>query len=196
MSELTNYLFNLGITEFEGNSQQIERQITDLINLSKKDNIKVMEIGFNAGHSANIFLQNNNTLILTSFDIGFYRSVEMGKKFIDEHYPNRHTLILGDSKITLPKFIENNPQIKFDLIFIDGGHDFETALADVTNSLQLCHSDTVIIMDDVVHTKGWEQHYTIGPTRAWKFMEDAGKISTIYQVDYCYGRGMIFGKIK
>ena len=34
-----------------------------VIQLSSKPNIRVMEIGFNAGHSAEIFLKNNKDLI-------------------------------------------------------------------------------------------------------------------------------------
>ena len=42
-------------------------QVNDLIMLTNKPNISVMEIGFNC---AEIFLQNNKELTVTSFDLG------------------------------------------------------------------------------------------------------------------------------
>ena len=53
---ITSFLKNKGFNSFEGCSQQIPEQVMDLINLTKKSNINVMEIGFNAGHSAEVFL--------------------------------------------------------------------------------------------------------------------------------------------
>lgn len=50
---LNSFLRNRGFYYFEGYSQEVDKQVIDLINLINDDNIKnVMEIGFNAGHSA------------------------------------------------------------------------------------------------------------------------------------------------
>jgi hypothetical protein len=106
-------LNNRGFYSFEGHSQNIQQQVDDLIKLTNKPNITVMEIGFNAGHSADIFLQNNKELTVTSFDLGKHPYVITGKRYIDVIYPNRHKLVLGDSKITIPKFIKEN-KINFD----------------------------------------------------------------------------------
>ena len=65
-----------------------------------------MEIGFNAGHSAELFLSNNKNINVLSFDIGGHQYVKYGKEFIDNKYPNRHALILGDSVQTVPSFAE------------------------------------------------------------------------------------------
>ena len=56
---ITEFLNSRGFYTFEGYSQQEPRQIKDLITLSSGSDIHVMEIGFNAGHSAEAFLQNN-----------------------------------------------------------------------------------------------------------------------------------------
>jgi predicted O-methyltransferase YrrM len=114
-----------------------------------------MEIGFNAGHSAEIFLQNNKDLILTSFDLGIHNYVNTAKEYIDITYPNRHTLILGDSTKTIPIYLENNKDTKFDIIFIDGGHEYEIAKADMENCFHLAHKDTIIVLDDTIFTRGW-----------------------------------------
>ena len=113
---LNEYLEKEGYTSgmIEGYSEQIEKQVKRLKELVNKGNIiEVMEIGFNAGHSANIFLGSNSRIRLTSFDLGEHNYVNVGKKYIDTHYPNRHTLILGDSKITVPQFIKENPNKKW-----------------------------------------------------------------------------------
>jgi predicted O-methyltransferase YrrM len=191
---ITNFLNNRGFYYFEGYSQQVPQQVQDLISLTNKSNINVMEIGFNAGHSAEVFLQNNEELTLTSFDLGGYDYVSTAKEYIDATYPNRHNLILGDSRTTIPIYLKNNNHIKFDIIFIDGGHEYETAKADMENCFYLAHKDTIVILDDTIFTQGWEQFYTIGPTRTWMEHLQQNKIVELNRRDYCNGRGMSWGK--
>jgi predicted O-methyltransferase YrrM len=183
-----------GFHEFEGYSQQVSQQVNDLINLTKQPNINVLEIGFNAGHSAEVFLQNNKDLNLLSFDLGGHAYVSTAKEYIDVMYPYRHTLIIGDSRKTIPTYIKNNKNTKFDFIFIDGGHDYEIAKADLENCFQLAHKDTIVAIDDTMFTKGWKQLYTVGPTRTWLEHIKQNKIIELNRKDYCVGRGMSWGK--
>lgn len=189
---ISQFLYSRGFRTFEGYSQQIPNQVKDLITLSN-DSINIMEIGFNAGHSAEVFLQNNSNLRLTSFDLGRHTYVASAKEYIDIVYPNRHTLILGDSTISIPKFINDNPGKTFDLIFIDGGHDYAIAKADLENCRKLANKDTVVIMDDTSYTQGWE-HNPNGPTRTWTEHLHNGTIIEMNKVDYEPGRGMSWGK--
>lgn len=191
---ITQYLKAHGFHTFEGFSQQVPRQVADLVKLSSSPNISVLEIGFNAGHSAEIFLNNNPTLTLTSFDLGCHDYVLAAKKYIDKMYPNRHTLILGDSTVTVPLFINDNPGKNFDLIFIDGGHEYAVAAADLVNCGKLAHKDTIVAIDDTIYTPGWEKGYTIGPTKVWTEHIRDGKIIESNRIDYQLGRGMSWGK--
>lgn len=191
---LTTFLKSKRFHVFEGYSQQVPEQVFDLIQLTSNPNIKIMEIGFNAGHSAEIFLKNNSTATLLSFDLGLHRYVGTAKRYIDVNYPNRHNLIIGDSTELVPHFIENNEDSKFDVIFIDGGHDYKIAKSDMANCFKLAHKDTIVVLDDTMFTPEWHQEYTIGPTRTWLEHLEQNKIIELGRKDYCFGRGMSWGK--
>ncbi len=190
---LSEYLKSKGFSCFEGYSQQVPKQVERLKELIKGNNIiEVMEIGFNAGHSAEIFLSTNLNIKLTSFDIGIHNYTAIGKEYIDITYPNRHTLILGDSTQSVVKYIEENPNKKFDLLFIDGGHEYGVAKADITNCKRLAHKDSVVIVDDIV--KNGIRSWNLGPNRAWKEELENKSIKELYFEEYEAGRGMAWGK--
>ena len=187
---LTKYLNSRGFYDFEGYSQEIQAQVNDMIHLTMKPNITMMEIGFNAGHSANVFLKHNSSLLLTSFDLGDHKYGPAAKEYINTQYPNRHMLILGDSKQTVADYIVRNPGKTFDIIFIDGGHDYETARADLENCRKLAHMNTIVIMDDTVFYWDW-----YGPTKAWNEFVDTNKVVELGRRDYSIrGRGMAWGR--
>ena len=189
---LLEYLDRHGFkySQFEGFSQQIPNQIYDLTLIIDNADIKTaMEIGFNAGHSAEIFLRTNPSLHLTSFDLGVHDYVATAKNYIDEIYPLRHTLILGDSTKTIPAHTPTT----YDLIFIDGGHEYEIAKADLLNCRRFAHANTIVIMDDTMHREGYSHLVNIGPTKAWLEAIQQGIIVEIDHSDYLPGRGMSWG---
>ena len=196
MECLNNYLVSKQVNATEGHVGSIESQQKEIIAIlnDNKHISKIMEVGFNAGHSAELFLLNS-TAYVHSFDIGhhFNQYLKYGKIYINNKFPNRHTLVFGDSTETLPRF-KNNNNIKFDLIFIDGGHSYEVAYADLINCRNLAHSETILIMDDIVKNPLYVQNYTIGPSKAWNELINANMLEEISHSDYENGRGQSVGK--
>lgn len=191
MFNLTDFYNSKNITNFEGHSQQSKEETEFLKNIINNNTINnVMEIGFNAGHSAEIFLSSNKNINLVSFDIGHHQYVNLGKKFIDKTYPDRHTLIIGNSLDTVPEYFKKENK-KFDLIFIDGGHHYNIAKGDLINCKNLAHNKTIVIMDDIVKT-GFIQDWNIGPNRAWKQGKEWNYIKEIEHVEW-EGRGLSWG---
>ncbi len=197
MSRLQNFLIEskVSFNEMQGFSQETPRQIELLKKLVSDDSIKVvLEIGFNAGHSSELFLENNKSVKVISFDLGGFNHVSVGKTFVDKHYPFRHSLILGDSTVTVPDFAKNNQDLTVDLIFIDGGHEYQISKADLVNCKKFAHKNTLVVMDDTVYTHQWKESYTIGPTTAWLEGIQEGLITQVGNEDMSHGRGMSWGK--
>lgn len=105
---------------------------------------RVMEIGFNAGHSAATMLAARDDIHVTSFDIGIHSYVTTAKALVDELFPDRHDLILGDSMQTLP-----SEQGRFDFAFVDGGHAEPIPESDIRNAVRLLAPGDLIVVDDV-----------------------------------------------
>jgi len=95
----------------------------------------VSEIGFNAGHSAAIFLNSTNINNCTSFDLCTHTYSSMAKQYMKQKYKHRLTIICGNSQVTIPKYNSH----RFDLVFIDGGHYNNVPYLDIQNSISyLC----------------------------------------------------------
>jgi predicted O-methyltransferase YrrM len=190
---VSDFLNDNGIYMIEGFTQH-PKHIDDLIGFVKNKNIKtVVEIGFNAGHSAEIFLKHNPDTNVISFDIGLHKYIPIAKQYIDRVYPNRHLLIIGDSTIQIPEFISKN-NITADIIFIDGGHTYEVSKLDLENCVSFADSNTIVIMDDTMITNQWIKHWNVGPSCVWYEKKKEGKIMELGHCDYGIGEGMSWGK--
>ena len=196
MSTLKDFYLKKNIKIAEGNIGDNNQQGNDIISILKTINPKnILEIGFNAGHSSEIFLKYSNAYV-HSFDIGdhFHEYLKYGKLFINYKYPNRHTLIFGDSTTTIPDFSNNKNinNIKFDIIFIDGGHEYEIAYKDLINCRDLAHEKTIVIMDDIISSDEYF-NYTVGPKKAWNQLISDNLLKEIKHSDYGLGRGQSVG---
>jgi hypothetical protein len=136
---------------------------------------KILEIGFNAGHSSYVFLHARPDVTVVSFDLGAHAYVRKAKEFIDMKFPGRHTLLLGDSRSTVPMYASEHPGAAFDLIFVDGGHEYDVALADLLNCHAMAQPHGLVVMDDMRPWKTWG----IGPVRAWSEAKRTGTLEEL-----------------
>lgn len=181
---LRKYLKKNGMNVTEGSlhNQKVQQ---DLLRKLIKDKKKGMQIGFNAGDSADLFLDETGGS-LTSFDINRHNYVKFGEKYINLKYPNKHKLIIGDSTIVLPK----RKKTKYDFIYIDGGHTYDVASQDIKNCKRFSDKNTLVIIDDYVTKKDWIKGYNKSVIKAVKDNKDFVRKG---QKDFGPGRGIIWG---
>ena len=177
----------------EGYTLQMEKQAHRLIELCvRRRPRRILEIGFNYGHSSLLFLLNTaglNTEVV-SLDMGEHSKV--GADYIRREFGRRHKFIFGNSLVEVPKL-----EGKFDLIFVDGGHSFRDAMMDVINCMRLSNSGTLLVVDDVVKEGEDCLFWNEGPSQVWKMMTNEGDIVVEEGYDkYDRGRGMVWGRYK
>lgn len=120
--------------------------------------MKIAETGFGIGWSAWAFLAANPETTVVSFDIGEHAAVHQAKAVIDKHFPGRHTLIVGNSTETVPAYLATHAN-DFDLVFIDGGHDYVSASSDLAN---FASPGRIVAFDDLVG-----MDWAVGGVKAW-----------------------------
>jgi predicted O-methyltransferase YrrM len=143
-------------SDFQTSPAFLNKQL-NLVTLAKQSS-RILEIGFNAGHSALLLLMTAppNT-VFRFFDIAEHSYVKPCYEYLKSAFPERDMeLIVGDSKVTLPAWFQEHPE-PFDLIHVDGGHDYECVKADVHSAFLLSKKGTILLMDDMdnVHVQGF-----------------------------------------
>lgn len=93
----------------------------------------MLEIGFNMGWSASLWLSLSNKLKLVSCDISAKEETIMAAKFLQLKYNKRFFYYMRNNE-WLPN-LKN--KFKYDLIFIDGGHLIKDVVADIELALEL-----------------------------------------------------------
>jgi len=163
---------------FEGGSTKAHLELfTRLIKpyAKRDDEVLIAEIGFNAGVSAEFFLKSCPTSKMISFDIIHHPYVMAGKAYIDEKYPDRHTMIAGDSAKSVPNFASIYGGAKMDVIFVDGNHLYEYAKKDVINMKELADENTLVLLDNVSPMRGCAVEVYL----AWKHLLQIGFIKHV-----------------
>lgn len=120
----------------------------------------VCQTGFNTGVSALALLcATRKEVIVHSFDLGEHSYVHPAAAYLESLYPGRHRLTLGSSLDTLPAERQRRgitrhgnstgPSSGYcDYVFIDGGHTFEVAMADIRNFRELSAPQTTVAVEN------------------------------------------------
>lgn len=113
-------------------------------------NDNIVEIGFNAGHSALLALTANPNLKFTAIDIGWHPYVEPCFDFLRSRFGDRIDLIIGDSKEVIPNLYALKPELKDNVEgwIIDGNHNLEDAAADLENVYAIAKNGDRLVFDD------------------------------------------------
>ncbi len=113
----------------------------------------IAEIGFNAGHSAILFLAaSHSEAHHIFFDLGDHTYTRPCADAIRQWYPEKNIqMVYGDSRVTIPRWIQTNPGAlgTFDVVHVDGGHSAECATSDLFAAYMLAKPGGLIIVDDI-----------------------------------------------
>ena len=109
---------------------------------------RICEIGFNAGHSAFLFLESNANVSLVSFDIAQYPFTKPIAEHVKYLFPGRFEIVYGDSTKTIPD-AKTTLSGACDLLIVDGGHTYEVAKQDLVNMRSLANpKHNLVVFDD------------------------------------------------
>lgn len=106
----------------------------------------VVEIGFNAGHSAMLMLSANPNLQLTSIDLGNHKYSIPCYEYLNKKFGYRNKLVISDSAQAFPLLSGQERQAT--LFIIDGGHSINMAETDLFNCIQFGRKGSLILFDD------------------------------------------------
>ena len=116
--------------------------------LALKDAASLLEVGFNAGHSALLALDNNPSLRYHGIDIGLHPYTRVCASILEVAFGDRFQLEFRDSRQRLPAMLAEGAAGDFDVIHVDGGHDAEKFEQDIHLALALVKPGGLLVVDD------------------------------------------------
>ena len=123
-------------------ADMFKKTIEQVLDLTNAKNM--LEIGFNIGYSASMWLNTNNNQLdkLISVDIGMHKDTLAASEAVKDKYGDRFTFVLSDSTKAEHLLSGHN----FDIAFIDGAHEYNGVVADI----EMCVSLKIpyLIFDD------------------------------------------------
>jgi len=125
----------------------------------------LLEVGFNAGHSALLALMGDPALVYTGIDICQTKYTVPCAQYLAQAFGSRFTLIKGDSREVLPRIATHHSDRSFDVFHIDGDHDEGPVRTDISNVLRIARADDLIILDDTDFpgvAKAYDEYIRLG----------------------------------
>ena len=138
----------------------------------------VCETGFNAGHSAALFLAAGARYV--GFDLGEHIP-NYGKAafaHLSQRFPAGWLQVeWGNSRLGIPRFFAANPNVVCDVVSIDGDHSCDGVVADVNLLWPHTHALSVILFDD-----SWDTacHFTRLALRGMHCYKHSGRSDTTF----------------
>ena len=108
----------------------------------------LLEVGFNAGHSALLALCANRDLRYVGVDIGHHAYTKPCFEYLRTAFGNRIELHIGDSREILPRMRQS---WSFGAYAIDGGHGYDCALSDLINVCRLGPTGALVLVDNIAY---------------------------------------------
>ena len=71
------------------------------------------------------------------------------RKYFAARYGERLRVVDGDSTRTVPSYLASHPEVRCDLIVVDGAHNYVGPVLDAVNLMHAGSCGTHLIMDDV-----------------------------------------------
>ena len=156
--EIEGNLYTSHHSFIENNNLDDKRHnIYNLLNTISPEPTNILEIGFNAGFSCLLMKLIKPDLTITCIDINEHRYVVPCYNKLTEDFNNinleigsSHNDILFNLVHACNYSLNNNDQtnINYDIIHIDGDHSYNGAIRDLNLCLQLSRPGTIIIFDD------------------------------------------------
>ena len=103
--------------------------------------VKILEIGTNHGHCTCFLRFLNESLEIVTIDIKRYENFNKIIKFFPSDKTN---ILIGDSQKELPKI-----KTIFDLVIIDGNHNYSACLQDYNNIKKNIKKGSIVVFDDL-----------------------------------------------
>lgn len=149
-----------------------------------------LEVGVRRGRSVCSVVRGCPTVDVVACDMwqANYAGMENpGPKFVEEEVKRhgskgRIGFVNGDSHVVLPEFFKQRPEMKFDLITIDGDHSEAGAYRDLCDVAPQLRPGGVIVFDDISHPA---HPYLLGVWR--KFVAERSYLSSYEYVEQGYG---------
>jgi len=156
----------------------------------------ICETGFNLGHSSFNYLAANPHAIVHSFDLGIHQYARNMAAFLHRLFPRRFFIHFGDSTKTVPEFAHTHPDHRCDFIYVDGGHTYAVAIADLQNLAAMADVDAgnVIMFDDYPTLKAFPRPFGW----AWEDMRRWGYVRELLRCSFenkQFQRGFVIGTV-
>ncbi len=134
--------------KMEGHSGDILQQTLLYFHLARLPFVsRICEIGFNAGHSAFIWLAANPHVHLVSFDLGVHPYTRAMGKYLRKQFRHRFDIRYGNSVWTVPR--SEDLLHGCDLLVVDGSHSYSMTKLDLINMRQLATiKQNLVVLDD------------------------------------------------